>query len=192
MSKLQEETKQQLRITLSGTNFIENYRPDWLSNPNTGQNLELDFYFPDAKIGIEVQGEQHYSFTPAFHKTQDDFYRQLERDKIKRELCNKNGIKLYEILNNDDIKKFILEAKELEQSIRHGLHKRRTAMTSVSYYLAQVIIEQQKQYPHQDRLNSLIRKIENICRKYNISIKDISPNFSIKRQQLQQVHSQRS
>lgn len=35
-------------------------RPDWLTNPKTGQNLEVDFYFPNFKLGFEIQGEYHF------------------------------------------------------------------------------------------------------------------------------------
>jgi hypothetical protein len=44
----------------------ENYRPDWLLSSNITK-LELDFYIEELKIGVEVQGEQHYKFVEFFH-----------------------------------------------------------------------------------------------------------------------------
>lgn len=68
-SELQESTKKHLQLLLRGFHFVENYRPQWLTNPQTGYPLELDFWLPDAEIGIEVQGIQHLEFTPFFHST---------------------------------------------------------------------------------------------------------------------------
>lgn len=84
-SKMQEETRSRLLAILTGFNFRENYRPDWLCNPETGRNLELDFFMPDLNVGIEVQGKQHYEFTPIFHSTEADFQAQLRRDQWKRQ-----------------------------------------------------------------------------------------------------------
>ena len=60
--------------------------------------LELDFYIPELNIGIECQGEQH--FKPVDFNGQgldiatNNYWKQIERDKIKKELCDKNGINL--------------------------------------------------------------------------------------------------
>ena len=60
--------------------------------------LELDFYIPELNIGIECQGVQH--FKPVDFNGQgldiatNNYWKQVERDKIKKELCDKNGINL--------------------------------------------------------------------------------------------------
>ena len=60
------------------------------------RHLFLDFYIPYKKIGIEVQGEQH--FTPVKRFGGIDYFKLLnERDKKKKELCEKHGIKLFYI-----------------------------------------------------------------------------------------------
>ena len=41
-------------------------RPNFLNNPITGQNLEIDLYNEELKLGVEINGNQHYSFTPYF------------------------------------------------------------------------------------------------------------------------------
>ena len=53
----------------------------------------LDFYLPDYKVGIECQGGQH--FFPVEHFGSDKGFKQtLERDKRKKALCEKYGVKL--------------------------------------------------------------------------------------------------
>lgn len=53
----------------------------------------LDFYLPEYKIAIECQGKQH--FEPREHfGGKDGFDKVINRDNIKRELCEKEGIKL--------------------------------------------------------------------------------------------------
>lgn len=55
--------------------------------------LELDFYLPEYKVGVECQGIQHFKPITIFGG--DEAYSSLlERDVKKRELCDKNGIKL--------------------------------------------------------------------------------------------------
>jgi very-short-patch-repair endonuclease len=57
---------------------------DWL------ENKRLDFYLPKYNIAIECQGSQHF--------IEDHFYEPLEitqeRDKIKKQLCEENDVKL--------------------------------------------------------------------------------------------------
>jgi len=59
--------------------------------------MEIDFYLPNIKLGIEYQGEQHTRFIKGWHKTKELFEKVKERDKRKKELCSKKGIKLIEI-----------------------------------------------------------------------------------------------
>lgn len=63
-----------------------NVRPDFLTNPETGYPLELDFYIPSLKIGIEVQGQHHYTDP-----------RQVHRDEVKRALMDSAGQYLIEL-----------------------------------------------------------------------------------------------
>jgi hypothetical protein len=66
--------------------ILRNYRPDWLKNPTTNKNLELDFYLPHIKVGIEIQGQHHY----------DDGY-QIKKDNIKKDLSFDENITLIKI-----------------------------------------------------------------------------------------------
>jgi hypothetical protein len=56
--------------------------------------LYLDFYIPNLKLGIEIHGEQHYDYSPFFHKSKADFLKSKARDEDKIEWCELNGIDL--------------------------------------------------------------------------------------------------
>ena len=59
------------------------------------------------KLGCEYNGRQHYKFTPFFHKNYEAFDNQKYRDYIKKDLCEKNGIRL--IIVPYSVKKKILK-----------------------------------------------------------------------------------
>lgn len=82
-------------------------RPNFLKNPETGRNLELDLYNDDLKIAIERHGKQHYVFPNTFHKTKEEFMNQVRRDQFKVETCDQNGIYLISVPYNipNDYKK---------------------------------------------------------------------------------------
>jgi len=87
-------------------------RPDFLRNPVTGGdfNLELDCFDPELRIAVEYNGVQHYKFIPFFHKNKEAFLNQKYRDDMKRRICKENGILLIEVpytLKIEDIKGFI-------------------------------------------------------------------------------------
>jgi hypothetical protein len=88
-----EEICRNLLNEIFGSEF-KKIRPTCLINPKTGENLELDGFSEEHNIAFEYNGIQHYEMTPFFHKTQEDFIKQQERDKIKKELCCENNIKL--------------------------------------------------------------------------------------------------
>lgn len=56
--------------------------------------LYLDFYIPNLKLAIEVHGQQHYEYSPFFHKSKADFLKSKARDEDKIEWCNLNDIRL--------------------------------------------------------------------------------------------------
>lgn len=79
-------------------------RPDWLKNPRTGKNLELDFYCEELKIAIEYQGKQHSNFVKFYHSTDEDFVDQLQRDEDKEYICYMNyGIRIFYIHEGENI-----------------------------------------------------------------------------------------
>lgn len=78
-------------------------KPRWLMGPK-GRSLELDGYCEKLKLAFEYQGPQHYEDIPHFHKKRS-LKDQQEYDKLKRELCEKNGVTLLEIPHVEDKEK---------------------------------------------------------------------------------------
>lgn len=58
--------------------------------------LPFDFYIPEHDICIEYQGQQHYYPIEVFGGV-EEFESRQKHDKIKRDFCDKNNIKLIEI-----------------------------------------------------------------------------------------------
>lgn len=66
-------------------------------NPDTGYLMPYDFELVGKKVLIEVQGDQHRQFIPAFHVTMEGFEYQKKKDKYKKEFALQNGYQLIEI-----------------------------------------------------------------------------------------------
>ncbi|CAG8807821.1 3923_t:CDS:1, partial [Gigaspora margarita] len=70
-------------------------RPDFLKTSESPIGLELDIYYPEYGLAIEVQGEQHEKYIEFFHRGDpNNFIKQQERDQLKNELCEENWIVL--------------------------------------------------------------------------------------------------
>jgi hypothetical protein len=79
----------------------ENIRPRWLQGKRG--RLELDFFVEELDIAFEVQGDQHYVFTPFFHQTYDRFIEMQNRDAEKSVLCATHGVALYTISKEEEL-----------------------------------------------------------------------------------------
>ncbi len=116
-SKGEAECRRVLR-ELFGRPFDKD-RPDFLRNPVTGGNfnLEIDCYDPQSKIGVEYNGVQHYEYVPYFHKNKEHFLNQKYRDDMKRRMCRDEGVTLIEVPHTvavQDIRGFLV--KELRKT----------------------------------------------------------------------------
>ncbi len=84
---------------------IFQYRTSWLLNQS------LDIYIPSLNIGIEYQGQQHY--TPIdYFGGEETFIEYQKRDKVKYKLCQDNGVKLLywkydEVISKNNLNKKI-------------------------------------------------------------------------------------
>lgn len=61
------------------------------------KNLSYDFFLPNHNLLIEYQGEQHEKYTPGLHASKEDFNKQKEHDRRKKEYSEENNINLLEI-----------------------------------------------------------------------------------------------
>ena len=64
--------------------------------------LYLDFYIPQIKRAFEVHGQQHYEYTPFFHKSKADFILAKAKDEDKIEWCRLNSIRITELKYSDN------------------------------------------------------------------------------------------
>lgn len=92
-------------------------RPEFLKNDVTGCNLEIDLFNDELKLAVEVQGDQHYKFTPFFHRNKEHFLNQRYRDEMKKWKCKAYGITLIEVpyrIGEKKLRSFIIDQLRAE------------------------------------------------------------------------------
>jgi hypothetical protein len=73
-------------------------RPDFLKNPETGLNLELDGFSEKLNIAFEYDGEQHFHESGYTRENAATRLKKIQyRDNLKNKLCKFNNIKLIRI-----------------------------------------------------------------------------------------------
>lgn len=103
------------------SNVLYQYRPFFLRSSFGGQ-MSYDIFIQDLKVAIEYQGKQH--FEPVdFFGGKEAFEKTQKRDKEKKELSEKHGIKLVYInfdepITADLIKTRIEKAKENKNELK--------------------------------------------------------------------------
>lgn len=78
--------------------------PDWLGR------MRIDIYLPELKLAIEHQGEQHYRPISMFGG-EEAHARVIERDALKRRLCQENGITVIDVRYDAPITKTALRQR---------------------------------------------------------------------------------
>lgn len=98
-----EERCREIFETIFGRKF-GSVRPDWLKNPVTDRNLELDGYCPSIKtplgvgLAFEYDGGQHSKYTPQMQKGGPmEFVYQTKKDSWKDLRCKQEGVLLIRI-----------------------------------------------------------------------------------------------
>jgi len=100
LSSLETCVKHKINNIFYNTEYIDNGRKKLLEygvnlkNSATGQWFELDRYYYNLKLAVEIHGKQHYvgtSYLKYGHEVSD---RTKKNDEIKRELLKKQGIDL--------------------------------------------------------------------------------------------------
>lgn len=69
---------------------------NWLVGPS-GQPLQLDIFYPNLPLAIEVDGRHHDHFIKRIHKTREQFEHLQACDRAKDEICKQLGIPLVRI-----------------------------------------------------------------------------------------------
>lgn len=80
-------------------NYRDNHYVEFLINPKTNELLQADRYYVDQKVIIEFQGLQHDGATERF--SEEEAMAQMERDRIKREVCARLKVPLIELRPDD-------------------------------------------------------------------------------------------
>jgi len=91
---------------------FDSVRPEWLKNPLTGRNLELDCFNLELRLAMEYNGKQHYEYTSHFHSSEDKFVQQVVRDEIKKDLCDENRVTLIIVpytIQKENLTSYILD-----------------------------------------------------------------------------------
>ncbi len=88
-------------------------RPNFLKNPVTGQNLELDGYCVSLKLAFEYDGTQHSEYNSHFHKGgPQEFIYQVTKDDYKTKKCKFEGIDLVRIphfVHPEELENYIIK-----------------------------------------------------------------------------------
>lgn len=96
-------------------------RPNFLRNPETGRNMELDCYNSDLKIACEYNGIQHDVYPNWTGASKEEFIKQVQRDDLKRRLCQQAGVYLITV-------PYTIPLEEIAEYVRyylpHNYHKR--------------------------------------------------------------------
>jgi hypothetical protein len=98
-----------------GYHVIYQHRPFFLRNPGGGQ-MSYDVFISELNVAIEYQGKQHFEPVEYFGG-REHYEKQVQRDKLKLELSQKNGVCVVYINYWEDITVESVKAK-IEQALK--------------------------------------------------------------------------
>lgn len=83
------------------------YDWEWSSsdiiNPETGRPFRYDGLFPDLRVIVEVNVDQHYRYSEAWHLTPENFEKLRLRDELKAKLAMEAGYRLIVVRPPDPV-----------------------------------------------------------------------------------------
>lgn len=65
--------------------------------PRRNDRFRIDLFNFTKKIAVEFHGDQHVKEVKHYHREEDDFWKGVERDELKRQWCEVNKVQLIEI-----------------------------------------------------------------------------------------------
>lgn len=83
---------------------ITQYSPDWLGRQR------IDIFIKNLNVAIEYNGKQHYEPVTYFGG-KEGFLKTVQRDKMKKIKCKRNGCELIEVKYDEDLKKTVESIK---------------------------------------------------------------------------------
>lgn len=103
LSKMEKEWMDYLED--NNINYVSQYTPNFLRNGRS--QLSIDIYLADYNIGIECQGIQHFKYIKFFDRDKTNSL--AKRDKIKKQSCENNNLKLFYFSNLTEYDSFLGE-----------------------------------------------------------------------------------
>ena len=79
---------------LGGAGYAWEWSHDEVRNPRTGYRLYYDGMFPSHGLIVEAHGEQHYRYTPGWHRTESEFDERVALDAHKVEAAERLGYRV--------------------------------------------------------------------------------------------------
>jgi hypothetical protein len=128
------------------------------------EGLQLDGYNAEHKIAFEYQGYQHYTQTSYFHESDSQYKSQIVRDKEKKRLCKKNGIKLIEIFEFDTIRK--VRIKKFYKDVCDLLIQNGLTLNKVPFDLDLIDLYRGKSPERYNRAKNIVEKNGGTMQEY--------------------------
>ena len=83
-------------VVFPNAEVVREASPEWLGRQR------LDIFVPELMLAVEYHGEQHYRAVSLFGGN-EGLAKTKERDRLKRQLCQQNGIRLVTFRYNEDL-----------------------------------------------------------------------------------------
>jgi hypothetical protein len=100
-----------IKIAFPRYNVISQYSPKWLGRQR------IDIFIEELNLAIEYNGKQHYEPVKYFGG-EEGFLQTIERDKIKKEKCKRNGCRLIEIKYDENLHNAV---EKIKNEVQHHL-----------------------------------------------------------------------